>query len=156
MKLNRNLEIMNSKEIKVLLKTLYDQFEYEGKPELVFLRSNKEKFYLLNRDVDQINYEKLRIDSAGLYFGKFLKDGFRFSIEGTQFFGPRCKKNIISLDIYQKHEWLKGNDLQINENDGIYLIKWENDFLGCAKIKEGVALNSVPKARRLFVVNESQ
>jgi len=156
MKLNRNLEIMNSKEIKVLLKKIYDQFGYEGKPDLVFLRSNKEKFYLLNRDVDQINYEKLRIDSAGLYFGKFLKDGFRFSIEGTQFFGPHCKKNIISLDIYQKHEWLKGNDLQINEADGIYLMKWEDDFLGCAKIKEGVALNSVPKARRLFVVNESR
>lgn len=156
MKLNRNLEILNSKEIKNLLKIFTEQFGYEGKTDLVFLKSNKEKYYILNRDVDLIDYQKLRIDSAGLYIGKFLKDGFRFSIEGTQLFGQSCKEHIINLDIQQKHEWMKGNDLSIDAPDGIYLIKWEKDFLGCTKIKEKTALNSVPKARRLFVVNESQ
>ncbi len=154
MRINKNLEILNSKEIKKLMNLLDEQFGYQEKPDFAFLISNKEKFYIINKDIDNINYEKLRIDSAGLYIGKFLKDGFRLSIEGSQLFGPKCKKNILNINDYQKHDWLKGNDLEIEQKDGLYLLKWNEDFLGCAKIKENHALNSVPKARRLFVVNE--
>lgn len=156
MQINKNLRVLNSKEIKEIMNMLKEQFGYEQKISQVFLQNNREKVFLINRDIERFDLSTLRIDSAGMYFGKFFNDGFRLSIEGSQLIGNACKKNVFEVELSQKHEWMKGNDLEmIQEENKFIIIRSGNDFIGCGKIKNGLALNSVPKSRRLFVVNEN-
>jgi NOL1/NOP2/fmu family ribosome biogenesis protein len=147
-------EILNSKAVKKIMQDLKEQFEFEEKLNYAFLKNKKDKILIINKDVDEVGHEKLRIDALGLYFGKYYNDGFRLSIEGTQLIGSKCKKNIIEINQEQKHAWLKGEDLEINKDNSFVILKSDKDYLGCAKVKNGYALNSVPKARTLKNVNE--
>lgn len=155
MKLSPTLTIMNSKEVKNLMHHLSEQFGVNEKLNFVFLLNTKGKVYVLNRDIDRIDYETYWIDSAGLYFGTFQKDGFRLSIEGSQIISEFATKNVLEFTNEQKHEWLKGNDVDVEETlSRLVIVKYENDYFGCGKIKEKILLNSVPKSRRLSVINE--
>lgn len=153
--LTKSLEVLNSRQVKEIMRMLEEQFGVKEKPGLGFLRSNKDKVYVINKDVDRINIKDFRVDSAGMYFGVYMKDGFRLSVEGSQFIGSMATKNVLELSLEQKHEWMKGNDISLNGVDnGFYIVKWKDDFLGCGKAKNSVLLNSVPKSRRLIIVNE--
>jgi NOL1/NOP2/fmu family ribosome biogenesis protein len=155
MKITESLTVLNSKEIKNITKQLEEQFGIEEKPDYVFLQNNKDKVYITTRDIERIDLESIRIDSIGLYFGKFYSDGFRLTIEGAQLIGPLCKKNVVDVTLGQKHDWLLGKDIPLEVKENCFVIlKWNNDYLGCAKVKNGIALNSVPSARTLHVVNE--
>ncbi|MFP4568230.1 MAG: methyltransferase RsmF C-terminal domain-like protein [Candidatus Woesearchaeota archaeon] len=147
-------EILNSKAVKKIMQDLNKQFDYDEKLDYAFLKSKKDKIMIINKEVDLLEHEKLRVDTLGLYFGKYYNDGFRLSIEGTQIIGTKCKKNIIELTQTQKHAWLKGEDIPITKENGFVILKSGKDYLGCAKVKNGDALNSVPNARTLKNVNE--
>lgn len=147
-------EVLNSKAVKKILTMLQKQFCFNKKLDYVFLVNKKDKVYIINRDVELLEYEKLRVDSLGMYFGKYYKDGFRLSIEGTQLIGKECKCNVIEISKQLKHDWFKGIDLDLELSNCYILLKSKNDFLGCAKVKNGFALNSVPTARTLKVINE--
>lgn len=147
-------EILNSKAVKNILFDLNEQFGFSKKLDYAFLKSKKDKILIINKDVDLIEHEKLHVDALGLYFGKYYNDGFRLSIEGAQLIGDFCLKNVVLLSKEQKHEWLKGNDISVNVFEGFIILKSGADYLGCAKVKNGLALNSVPKARTLKNVNE--
>lgn len=156
MKIGKHLTILNSKDIKELMKLLNEQFGVEEKLDFVFLKNNKDKVYIINREIEELDFEKLWVDSVGLYLGKFHNDGFRPSVEGAQILAPFATKNVIEVSKEQKHEWLKGNDIDLPSSENKFVIvKSEDDVLGAGKVKNEVILNSVPKARRLFVVNES-
>lgn len=148
--------ILNSKAVKKIMQSLYDQFGFSEKLDYAFVQSKKDKIMIINKDVDLLDHEKLRVDAAGLYFGKYYNDGFRLSIEGTQLIGPMCSHNVIELDSKQKHAWFKGEDLQLDNDryNGFVILKAGEDYIGCAKVKNAFALNSVPSARKLKVVNE--
>ncbi|MCF7866174.1 hypothetical protein K9L67_03890 [Candidatus Woesearchaeota archaeon] len=155
MKIGKHLEVLNGKEIKEIRKQLEKQFDFKGTFDFVFLRNNKDKLYVLNRAIEFINVEEFWVDSAGLYFAKVQPDGLRLTVEGSQLIGPFCEKNVISISPELKHEWLKGNDFEVDINEDVLIIvKSGNDFLGCAKVKNGKVLNSLSKSRRLHVVNE--
>ncbi|MCF7872254.1 hypothetical protein K9L97_04435 [Candidatus Woesearchaeota archaeon] len=156
MNIGRHLRVLNGKEIKDIRKFLFDQFGFDELLDLVFLRSNKDKVYVINREVEFVNIRDFWIDSAGLYFGKIQPDGFRLSVEGTQLIGNFCKKNVVEVSLEQKHAWLKGFEFEVDIKDDIFvLLKSGDDFLGCAKVKNEKVLNSLPKSRRLHVVNEN-
>lgn len=148
----QNLKILNKKEIKNILSIIKKQFDADVKLDYVFLINNKNRLYIVNKEVFDINIDKLKINSFGLYFGEFRSDGLRLSIEGSQLIGPYAKKNVLELDDKQAREWLKGYDsfLKLKEK-GFVIIKNKNDFLGCGKVVENKILNYVPKTRRLRV-----
>ena len=166
----QNLKILNSKEKKNILKVLNEQFDYKetlsrksagapkgkllSEPDYVFLRNAKDRIYIIHRDMEKMDLEKLRIDSIGIYFATIMPEGIRLSIEGSQIVGKTAKKNILELNEEQFENWLKGIDFELETDmKDFVLIKYKDDFLGCGKIKEGRLLNYVPKARRLSVVN---
>jgi NOL1/NOP2/fmu family ribosome biogenesis protein len=149
----QKLKILNSKEIKQIMNMLKEQYGFNEKPDYVFLKSSKEKIYIINRNMANIDLTKLRIDSMGLYFGGFQKDGFRLSIEGSQIIGKKAKKGIINLDDKQKTQWLKGEDITY-EGEGYVIVKNKQDILGSGKIKDNKLLNYIPKARKLVIVND--
>lgn len=149
----QKLKILNSKEVKNIRKILKEQFGYDEKSNLVFTLNNKEKLYVVNRDIERLDIDKLRIDLIGMYFAKQEPKGIRLSIEGSQMIGPKATKNLLELNDNQFEDWLKGKDFDIDQKDGFYLIKYDGLFVGCGKVRGGYLMNYVPKSRRLIVVN---
>lgn len=142
-------KILASKEIKQIRRLLQEQWGFSGELEYAFLQSAKDNIYIISRDVAKVDWTKLRISSAGLYFGE-LKNGLRLSIEGSQLVGPHATKNVYDVTSEEAMRWLKGEELKTQATTkGYLIIKHGKDFLGCGAIKEGVILNFVPKIRRL-------
>lgn len=146
----QNLKILNKKQTKEILNLIKKQWEADFKSDFAFLKNEKGKVFLLNKDISKINLEKIRINNLGLYFAKIINNEIRLSIEGSQLVGPIATKNILELNANQTKEWMSGNDLEIKgDYKGFLLIKYNNDFLGCGKYREGKVFNFVGKARRV-------
>lgn len=149
----QNLKILNSREIKELMKKINNQWGFSEKLDYVFLKNNKNKVFIVNKDISKIDFEKLRINSIGLYFCE-VSDKIRLSIEGSQIIGPKSSKNICEIDDEQAKKWIKGENIVVNppkENSGFQIIKKGKDFLGTGMLKNNEILNFVPKARRVNI-----
>jgi NOL1/NOP2/fmu family ribosome biogenesis protein len=146
--------ILNAKDKKEIKKQLTQQFGITTLPDKVFFCINKkERVYMINKEVFDVDQQVLRVNSFGLYIGTFMVDGFRLNIEGAQLFGPLATKNVIELSLQERNDWLKGFDIQRelakNADSEYVLLKYENDFLGSGKVKNNSILNYVPKSRTL-------
>jgi len=151
------LQIINSKELKVLLIKLQKQFGVEDTSflkEYMFIKNQKKKIFISTK-VDKIPKFKIpRLEKVGLYFATINKDdSLRLSLEGSQIIGKCATHNIFELDHSQAENWLKGLDFDIPElDDGYHLLKYKDDFLGCGLIRLNKLYNFLPKNRRLRVL----
>ena len=119
----QNLKILNKKQTKEILSLIKKQFGAEFKSDYAFLKNEKGKIYLINKDISKINLDKIRINNLGLYFAQVYTNEIRLSIEGSQLIGPLAKKNILELNETQTKEWMSGSDLDIDEDySGFVLI----------------------------------
>ena len=146
------LKFLNSKEIKEIMKLIEEQWGAELKLDYTFAKNNKNRVFLINKDISKIDFSKLRINSIGMYFCD-LENEIRLSIEGSQIIGPKATKNVVEVSEEQTKKWMKGGDLEIEDKgncNGFVIIKHENDFLGTGKFKENRILNYVSKSRRIF------
>src|SRR3989344_1834636 len=150
------MKILNKKEVNEILDKLKEQYDIkELKLDYVLLQNTKDKILITNREIAKIDLKKLRVDNIGLYFCSLEKDGIRLSIEGSQLIGKYAKKNVANLDKEDIIKWMKGEDININEQvEGYVVIKNNNDYFGTGKYKEGKILNFVSKSRRLNVINQ--
>ncbi len=148
----RQLRILNTRQVKEILQKIEQQYGCEIKTELAFLEDDKYKIYLVNRDVAGIEFEKLRINSMGLYFAEISKGGeIRLTIEGSAIVGPLAKKNVVELSEEQLRLYFLGKDVPAEldiEGQPFVLLKYKTDFLGSVKYKEGKLLNYLPKVHR--------
>jgi NOL1/NOP2/fmu family ribosome biogenesis protein len=144
----KNFDLLNSKEIKKLNLLLKEQFgnEFDFKEYVVF-RTPKDRIYIVNREFGEHDFSKIRINNVGLYFLSIVKDGVRLSIDGSQLF--KAKKNILELNKKEFEKWMTGEELNLEKENGYFLIKYKDDFLGCGKSTGNKILNYVPKARRV-------
>ncbi len=145
------LKFLNSKETKEILKLIEEQWGAKLKLDYTFARNSKNRIFIVNKDINKIDFSKLRVNSIGMYFCD-LENGIRLSIEGSQIIGPKAAKNVVEINEEQAKQWLKGEDLEIedkNDYSGFAIIKNKNDFLGTGKYKEGKVLNYVNKGRRI-------
>ncbi len=148
-----NLAILNTRQKKSLLRKVSSQWACDFKTDLVLLQSRKKKIYLVNKEIRRLDDSALRIDKMGMYFGEIMKDGdIRLSIEGSQMVGPCAEKNVVELDDDEARQWFKGNDVEKQgiKEEGFAIIKSNNDFMGCGKIKDSRIINYVPKTRRIL------
>ena len=145
----QNLQILNKKQIKGILSLLEKQFSFKNNLDYVFLQNKEGKTFIVNKEIENLSLNKLRINSIGMYFGKLEKDGIRLSMEGSQMIGKKANKNVVKINKKQVEEWLSGQDIKAEGFSGFVLIKHKNDFLGCGKAKGNKILNFVPKARRI-------
>ena len=149
-----NLQEINSKELKIILKRLESQFGLKDTKFLkkyLFVKNNKKKVFITTKSGRTEKFCIPRTEKAGMYFATINKDdSLRLSLEGTQFLGPYATKNIFELDHNQAENWLKGFDFDMPKlDDGYYLLKYKQDFLGCGLIKQNKLHNFLPKTRRL-------
>lgn len=144
-------KILNSKEVRAIAEMVKQQWGAELGLECGFLEGATGDIFLISRDVENLDLERLRIDSLGLYFGQVRNGELRLSIEGSQLVGRTAAKNIIELGDAEFKEWIRGNELEKDYGScsGYVLIRHNSDFVGCGRCKEGKILNFVPKARRI-------
>ena len=145
-----NIKILNNKEIKEIYKLIESQWGAKIKLDYGFLKNQKNRIFIISRDISKIDVSKLRLNSAGMYFCELDKKGIRLSIEGTQIIGTKSTKNIIELDEDETKKWFKGEDLEkeCRGCSGFLILKRKNDFLGSGKYSNGKILNYVSKTRR--------
>ncbi|MFP4523240.1 MAG: methyltransferase RsmF C-terminal domain-like protein [Candidatus Woesearchaeota archaeon] len=155
--------ILNSKDKKILKRQLNDQFGVKELPDFVYFCLNKkEKVYICNRECFDIEHFSIRVNTFGNYFGRYMPEGFRLSVEGSQLIGPYASKNVFECTLKQRDNWLHGLDIDSKTTtcEGPYvLITHKNDFYGCGKLKENKILNYLPKSRmikHIFKRNEEQ
>ena len=147
------LSILNSKEIKETLKLIETQWGAKLRFDCVFLKNSENRIFIVNRDIEKVDMDKLRINSIGMYFCEIDRKGIRLSIEGSQIVGPKAEKNIAEISKEQARQWLRGEDLEVSGNySGFAIIKCSNDFLGNGKFKDGKILNYVNKGRRVNTI----
>ncbi len=146
-----NIHFIKSSEKKEIVEELSESF---GITELPFLliESGKEKIRgftgSLSKDeilqLGQIAY----IEGIGLYLIR-KEESLRLGFDATQLLSGQITKNIIDIDEKQAHEWLKGQDIEIQAPRGTVVVRCGKDFLGCGKSTSERIINHVPKERRL-------
>lgn len=147
-----NYSYMPSRELKHFFKMIEEQY---GKvPELfdtlAFIRG-KERIYAINRDIEKVDLNKIRVNSMGLYIAEVKNEQLRVSIEGSQLIGPTATKNVCELAKDKLKQWFMGQDIDVEGSyEGFVILKHGQDYVGSGKFKEGLILNFVPKARRLL------
>jgi NOL1/NOP2/fmu family ribosome biogenesis protein len=94
-----------------------------------------------------MNLDKLKVNGIGLYFLTLEERGVRLSIDGSQIFKP--KKNILELNKKQFEEWMSGKDLDLECEKGYWIMKHNDNFLGCGKSSGNKIIGFIPKERRV-------
>ena len=168
------LTFLNKKKVKDIYNILDRQWSlkkgFEKDLDYVFMMNSKNKIYVINNEITKVDFDILRIDNMGLYFGELkagdMKNGeIRLSIEGSQIVGPFATKNVVEISDGLKRLWVRGYDLEVNvsgkgkiaktadnldvKKNPFVIVKNKDDSLGCGRLKEGKVLNHVPKSRRV-------
>ena len=143
-----NLRILNKKETSRILNKIKEHFEInEIKLNGKLLQNKEGKIFLITKDINKVNLNKLRINNIGLYIANYEKE-LRLTIEGTQLFGKFAKKNIHEINNDEVKLWMTGNKLKSSKiYSGFVIIKNGENFFGTGKYKDNEILNYVPKER---------
>jgi NOL1/NOP2/fmu family ribosome biogenesis protein len=145
------LKILNSREVKEVMKKIEDQWGCRMKLDYGFLQNTKKRIFIVNRQISEVDISKLKVNNIGMYFCEDDGVGIRLSIEGSQIIGPHATKNLLEVSDIEAKSWFKGEDL-LCDNDGLsgfVILKNKNDFLGSGKFSKGKILNFVSKTRRI-------
>jgi len=146
------MKTLKSNEKKRIIIQLNEQFEISKLPYLL-IKFGKEKLRLysgsLSREELNVLDKNIRIENAGLYFAKEQKDGIRLTLDGTQILKEQINKNILEIDSKQAKEWLRGEDLLVEEGRKFVILKYDGEFIGCGKSTGDRIINFVPKERRV-------
>ena len=153
----QKLRILNTRKKKEIFNELKQTYGFDKKLEGdLFLSQNQNLFLLTGgREVIEKGQERqLRIDKAGLYIGTLADDGVKLTVEGSQLIGPDANKSVLEISDEQLEPWVTGEDLEFQGEEGYYIVKHKNDFLGCARAKKNIAQNLVEKNRRIKTLNK--
>jgi NOL1/NOP2/fmu family ribosome biogenesis protein len=148
----QNLIILNTREIKKLRESITSQFGDFPKEDYAYLRNEKGKIYLINKEISKINLKNLKIDKMGLYFAEIKGSQTRLSKEGSQLIKPQ--KNILKLNKNELKSYFLGEDLKkdLGEENKLVILQFMNETIGCASYKEGKIFNFLPKIHRGVVI----
>jgi len=137
---------------------------FEG---FTFLMAGKHKVFLMPKESVALAVERnlhgafFKCYRVGLLLGEIDKRGFKFTIDGSHYFGKFATKNIYQITEEEEEEWLKGFDLDFLEerlkNPSGYryvLIKGSKDFFGSGLLMGKIVKNLVPKIRRIKKISD--
>jgi|TARA_Y100000034_G_C6842595_1_gene381341 NOL1/NOP2/fmu family ribosome biogenesis protein len=148
-----SLKIFSQKEKTKLVEQLNKQFGIKN-VEGIFSMRGRERLFLLQgsfriKQVKELE-STIPVERVGIYFGKFMDNKIRLSIEGVHLLKDQIKKNVFELNDEQLKLWMKGNELNIKtgKND-LLIMKYKDNLLGCGKASAEKITNFIPKNRRL-------
>ncbi|MEM4647993.1 MAG: hypothetical protein QXO12_01630 [Candidatus Pacearchaeota archaeon] len=144
------MKIITKKEKKRILNFLKIYgFNKKDFSNYLFFR-NGDKINIITKDKEKIikNFQDIT-NVLGFYLGKIEKNGIRLSFDACQLFKEKIK-NFIEIDENQANKWFKGEDIEIKKDiNGFFILKFNNDLIGCGYAKNGKMKNYVPKERRI-------
>ncbi len=145
------MTFLNARGVKRMLGWLRVHYDIaEVDLDYLFSRNNRGRIFIVNRGLSALDISTLRISSIGLYFAKEMADGYLLTVEGTQMLGPLAKKNVLEVDKSAVEEWIRGFNLETDlKLNGYVIVKYNNDFYGCGRVKDGAVQNLIPKSRRI-------
>jgi NOL1/NOP2/fmu family ribosome biogenesis protein len=145
------IQFIKSPEKKKIVQQLTEQFGLSELPYLL-VESGKEKIRGFSGTMNKEEIEELSeiapIESIGLYLIRVEHD-IRLSFDASHILSNQFNKNIVDISDLDYEEWIRGYDIPLQVPSGTYLIKYKDDFLGCAKSNGEKLINHVPKERRL-------
>ena len=149
----QKLKIFNSKEVKKLNETMVKEYGVSLKGDYAFLLNEKDRLFVVHKDISKINLDNLRIDKIGLNLGEYKNDQIRLSKEGAAFFMENSDgepNNIVDLSKEETIQYFEGLDLvkELKGEDRTIILRYGGNVLGCARYKEGKILNFMPKMYR--------
>ena len=150
-------KFLNSREIKKIREQVIKQFNYFPEGDYAFVENDKGRLFIITKNIAKIEINNLRIDKYGLYFAENKPNNIRLSKEGAQLLVRMGKKevsNVIEINETEVESYFKGEDLKkdLGKESKLIILKHKKDILGCAKYKEGIILNFLPKIHRGTVI----
>lgn len=148
------MKFLNRRELKPIIAAITTHYGYTGNFDGVFHMNTKNRLYFAKRSIETaFTFEKLHVKNVGLYIGEFRRGSFRFSIEGSQLFGPKCTQHLVEIADDDVSKWMAGEDLAYSGDlKGFVLVKNGNDFLSCGNVSNGTIKNFIPKGRRVKII----
>ncbi|MBI2102734.1 hypothetical protein HYT55_02755 [Candidatus Woesearchaeota archaeon] len=152
----QKLKILNTREIKAIKELLVKEFGYALEENYAYLQNEKDRIFVVNRELAQIDLDRLHIDRLGLYFGEIKPGHLRLSKEGAQLLYHEARKNkvtlknVLPLTKIETRAYFAGVDLKkdLGEENRLLIVTYEDDVLGCASYKERKIFNFLPKTHR--------
>ena len=153
------ITILNSREVKRLKEMFLKDVGYFPEGEYAYLKNEKDRIFIINKDLSRIDLTDLRVDKVGLYLAE-VNETLRLSKEGANFLFRQAQKkkkelkNIVELDAQEVKLYFIGIDFNKNINceNKLIFLKYQKDVLGCARYKGGKILNFMPKIYRGEVI----
>jgi len=156
----KKFKILNSREIKRFKSRLEETFGYALKKDYAYLMNDRERVFLINKDLIRIDLDKLVVDRIGLYFAEYKNNLVRLSKEGAQLLVQEAVENKVKLSCFlelnesETRFYFKGVDIKkdLGEESKTIILTYKGNVLGYAKYKDGKILNYLPKTHRGEVI----
>ncbi|MCH7568400.1 MAG: hypothetical protein IIA87_03180 [Nanoarchaeota archaeon] len=146
-----NIKFLRASNKKKIVRELEEQFGVTELP-YILIETGKEKIrgFSGNMTKDEIlELSKIaNVEIIGLYLLKKERD-LRLSLDATQVLASQISKNIIEINNEQFNFWIRGKNLDIRTKEGVYVVKYKSDFVGCGVSNGKKIFNYVPKERRI-------
>jgi len=147
------MKFLNSKELKPIIGFIKNHYGITSKLDGLYHTNSKGKVYYSKRSVEPALIDELRIKALGIYIGQWKNDEFRFSVEGSQIFGPLCTRNICIISDENVKAWFRGEDIACEPTlHGFVVVKNGDDYLACGKAFDGLLRNFLSKSRYVKVL----
>lgn len=147
-----NIHFIKTPQKRKIIEKLNMQFGISDLPYLL-IESGKEKIRAFSGHLSKEEIAKIsdiaNIEVMGLYLLKEENNEFRLSMDASLLLSEQITNNVIEINDEQFQKWIRGFDLELEKPRAVYVIKYKDDFLGCAKSNETTLFNYVPKDRRL-------
>src|SRR6266540_1965107 len=145
------IEILNSKKTEEIKKIIEDTYGLHLGGIFLISGENRIRFFDGKIDIRSLHdfQRNFFVEAIGIYFGRLFDEGFRLSFDSASLFQKEITKNIIHVKKEEMEEWFKGGNLKTEMPNGFYIIKFNEDAIGCAKVSNKTILNYVPKEKRL-------
>ncbi|MEM4511516.1 MAG: hypothetical protein QXD25_01760 [Nanopusillaceae archaeon] len=146
------MKLINKQQLLQILKEISKEYGIEeiNLYDFIFLLNKEGKVFLVYKDLEKI-IDKIKFNNCGLYIMKIEKNKIRFSIEGSQIFGPLAKKRVLELDL--KKIFYISNEMKkifLDIDEGFYILRDENDFAGTVLVKNKEIKDYIPKERKIY------
>jgi NOL1/NOP2/fmu family ribosome biogenesis protein len=148
-----NTRFLNPGERKKLLIFLKERFGIEG-VNYLFVETGKEKIRAFSGTLSRDELVRLgmfaRVEIVGSYFARNdAVGGIRLSMDALHILGHRVKEHIVELTREEFRRWMRGEQISTELEQGMYIIKYQDDFLGSGYSNGTRLFNYVPKERYL-------
>lgn len=156
----QQLTILNTRDVKRLRELVEKQFGYFPQEDYAYFKGENEKISIVSKDIVQVDFKKLIVDKIGLYFAEDMGSEIRLSKEGAQLLGREAFAkgeelcNVVDLSEEELRTYFQGQELKrdLGAEKKLVLLRYGGDIIGCAKYKEGMILNFMPKQHRGEVI----